>query len=254
MKKLKYMLWGLCLLATTPFFTSCLDDKEDLTYGISSEMQLSTVRLLDNDKLYFEFDDGNTLYPNDGSVLRNYDAQDGQRVFVYYNLLEEKVEGYTYHGDIRLIQDILTKQIIPLTEETEDSIGDDRINVVEMLIAGGYLNLSFQYYGTHTEDNKHMLNLVQNETIEYPESDYIPLEFRHNAYDDYPSCIGWGYVCFNLESIEELIEEKKGLEIRIRTINDGIIYERIDFKKNSRSAWNSSMHIESSVNSSHTIK
>ncbi|MCD8079375.1 MAG: NigD-like protein [Bacteroides sp.] len=254
MKKLKYMVWSLCLIVATPFFTSCLDDNDDPAYGISSEMQLSTVRLLDNDQFYFEFDDGNTLYPNDGSVLRNYDAQDGQRVFVYYDLLEEKVDGYTYHGDIRLIQNILTKNIIPLTEETEDSIGDDRINAIEILIAGGYVNISFQYYGTHTEDKKHMLNLVQNETIEYPESDYIPLEFRHNAYNDYPSRIGWGYVCFNLETIEELMEQKKGFEIRINTINDGIIYQRIDLKKDSRSTWSASMHIDSSVNSSHSIK
>lgn len=248
------MLWSLCLIVATPFLSSCLDDNDAPTYSISSEIQLSTVRLLDNDKFYFEFDDGNTLYPNDGPVLRNYDAQDGQRVFVYYDLLEEKVDGYTYHGDIRLIQNILTKNIIPMTEETEDSIGDDRINAIEILIAGGYLNISFQYYGTHTEDRKHMLNLVQNETIEYPESDYIPLEFRHNAYNDYPSRIGWGYVCFNLENIEELMEQKKGFEIRINTINDGIIYERIDLKKDSRSTWSSSMHIDSSVNSSHSIK
>ncbi len=251
MKKLKYLLWVLITVLSIPILYSCLDNNDDRE---GKELQLSTIRIIDNDSYYFEFDDGSTLYPSDGQVSRRYEAKEGQRVIVNYDLLEEKKEGYTYYGYIHLIQNILTKDIISMTEETEDSIGDDRINVVEVLIAGGYVNISFQYLGTHTEQKKHMLNLVINETLEDTESNYLPLEFRHNAYNDYPDRLGWGYVCFKMENIEELLEDKKGLKIRINTIYDGVKYESIDLKKTGRSTWSSSMHIDSSVNSSHTIK
>lgn len=95
--------------------------------------------------------------------------------------------GYE-NGKIFTIEDILTKEIIPLTEATADSIGDDRINVTAHALTKDYLTIEYQYLGSMNENKKHMLNLVQNEiTGPIKDDGYIYLEFRHNAFNDSPN-------------------------------------------------------------------
>ncbi len=69
-------------------------------------------------------------------------------ICLYFNLLEEKKEGYDYNAKVQYIENILTKSVIPMDEQTTDSIGDDRINIVDMWLGGGYLNIEFQLFGT----------------------------------------------------------------------------------------------------------
>ena len=95
----------------------------------------------------------------------------------------------------------------------------------------------FQYYGTHSEDKKHFLNLVINnkeadsaaENEDNTDDEYINLEFRHNSERDSPDHLGEGYVSFKLDKIEEQIEGKKGLNIRVRTLYDGIKNYKVQF-------------------------
>ena len=100
-----------------------------------------------------------------------------------------------------------------------------------------YLTIEFQYYGTHSEDKKHFLNLVINnkeadsaaENEDNTDDEYINLEFRHNSERDSPDHLGEGYVSFKLDKIEEQIEGKKGLNIRVRTLYDGIKNYKVQF-------------------------
>ena len=39
-----------------------------------------------------------------------------------------------------------------------DSIGDTSVNIVDMWLGGGYLNIEFQLFGTQNIQKKHMLN------------------------------------------------------------------------------------------------
>lgn len=59
--------------------------------------------------------------------------------------------GYE-NGKIFTIEDILTKEIIPLTEATADSIGDDRINVTAHALTKDYLTIEYQYLGSMNEN------------------------------------------------------------------------------------------------------
>ena len=156
-----------------------------------------------------------------------------QRAFVIFNELEEPVNGYDLNIQVRGINPILTKDIITMGEDDndEEKVGDDKINTTYMWINkdNKYLTIEFQYYGTHSEDKKHFLNLVINDKEESAptadedsaEDEYINLEFRHNSEGDYPQSLGEGYVSFKLDKIKDRMEGKKGLRIRVNTLYGG---------------------------------
>lgn len=230
MKRLKLIALAI-LMTLTPFLLqSCLDDNEPEYPWLA----ISTIRTLENidNGYYFGLDDGSKLYPGDTTLIHNYQVTEGQRAFVYYNLLDEPKAGYDYNIKVGQIINILTKDIIDLTAENAERIGDDKINVTRYWIAQGYLNIEFQYLGTHSSNKKHFLNLVQNTTTtENDEEGYISLEFRHNAEGDALERIGEGYVSFKLDKIEEELETAKGLKVRVNTIYDGEKFIKIELKK-----------------------
>ena len=222
------------ILALVPFLQSCLDD-DDAVY---SDFTIATLRQIDDtDDYYFGLDSGRKMYPGDDSAIRNYPIVDGKRVFVWFHQFEEQVPGYDYNIQVVRMDSILTKDIIPLTAETADSIGDNRINMTYHWIAQGYLTMEFQYRGTSNPNKKHMLNLVYDTDKDLiDEEGYINLEFRHNAYDDDEGRIGDGIVSFKLDKIAEEMKTAKGLKIRVNTIYDNVIYKKIDLEKQSKSS------------------
>ncbi|KAA6344975.1 hypothetical protein EZS27_007439 [termite gut metagenome] len=207
-----------------------LDDDNKVVCPSGTSLAIATIKIIDDDDYYFGLDDGDTMYPADKSRVSNYKAKDGQRAFVYFDLVDKKVEGYDHNIRVLDIKDVLTKNVIPLTEETADSIGDDKINAVSMRLTKEYLTIQFQFLGTNNPNKLHMLNLVRNLTTEEnEEGEYLNLEFRHNAYDDAPMQLGENYVSFKLD--DTLIAEKKGVKVRINTIYNGIIYKSVNFYK-----------------------
>ncbi len=128
---------------------------------------------------------------------------------------------------------MISQDIVTMGEDDndEEKIGDDKINTTYMWINkdNKYLTIEFQYYGTHSEDKKHFLNLVINDKEETAptadegnaEDEYINLEFRHNSEGDDPQRLGEGYVSFKLDKIKDRMEGKKGLRIRVNTIYGG---------------------------------
>lgn len=211
------------ILVLTPLFQSCLDDGDEYYLAIA------TYRLTENEDAYFVLDEGETMHPQHAKYGK---LKDGQRAYIYFDILDEKIEGYDYNIRVRGIYEILTKEVISLTEETADSIGDDKINITGMWFGDGYLNLQFQFLGTRNPDKLHMINLVRNETeegeTEEKEEGYISLEFRHNAYNDRQEEVLNGIAAFKGPFIEE---EMKGLKIRYNSIYEGAKYRKIDFPK-----------------------
>lgn len=240
MKKLNFILL-LTTLLFIPTLHSCLDDDDD----VEKYLAVSTIKVPDEagKEFYFVQDDGKKMYPGDTRYVSNYKAKDGQRAFVIYTKLEEQpVQGYDSNTQIRNIVEILTKDIVTLTPENEEKIGDDPINAVYMWVAQGYLTIEFQYYGTHREDKKHFLNLVINQLPDSDpaakentssDDDYVNLEFRHNSEGDSPTWLGEGYVSFKLDEIASQLEGKKGLKVRVKTLYDGIKEIPIDFAPSS---------------------
>lgn len=228
------------VLTLSPFLQSCLDvdDESSLNDRNYPWLAFSTIRTIEDVKqgYYFALDDNTKLYPGDTTAIHNYLLIDGQRAFVHFDYLKEPHEGYDSNIKVGRITNILTKEIVELTEENKEKIGDDKINVKRYWIAQGYLNIEFQYFGTQDTNKKHFINLVQNTlSSENEEEGYISLEFRHNAEGDYPAHIGDGYVSFKLDKIKEQMEDTKGLKIRVNTIYEGTLFDYIDFKKEEKS-------------------
>lgn len=220
MKKLRFYLVAFMLaFLLMPLLQSCVDNDNKL----SSRFTIGTLKIIEGNEYFFNLDEGDKMYPSDTSYIHNYTLIDGQRVFIHFLPLEEDVPGYEYNVKLIQLQNILTKDIIPLTEETADSIGNDRVNISTPWISGNYLNIEYQYYHSNNEAKRHMLNLVMNETPDAPapEEGYINLEFRHNAYDDEQRTTGWGIISFKLEEITDQLQGKDGLKILVNSIYDG---------------------------------
>lgn len=205
-------------LTTIPFLSSCLDDDKDTPF-----IGIGTVKVVDEDSYYFLLDNNETIFPGNTTSASQYEIKNDARVVVYFYMLDETVTGYTYNGKIIHIEYILTKDAIPLTEETADSIGNDKINIQRVWFAGNCLNIEFQMLGTGYSNKKHMVNLVRNE-IENPEGNidadgYAVFEFRHNAYDDMPSKVLNGIVAFKEPLVED--EDVKGIKILYTSIYEG---------------------------------
>ena len=239
MKKFKFIAFIFAIMTTTLILQSCLDDND----GPADLLVISTINKISQDSkdFYFTLDNGKKMYPNNGQAWNSAEFAEGQRAFVIFNELETPVNGYDYNIQVRDITKVLTKEIVTMDDEenTEEKIGDDKINATYMWISKDkkYLTIEFQYYGTHSEDKKHFLNLVINnkeadsaaENEDNTDDEYINLEFRHNSERDSPDHLGEGYVSFKLDKIEEQIEGKKGLNIRVRTLYDGIKNYKVQF-------------------------
>lgn len=228
MEKLKFYLATVILTALAMFMLqSCLEDNSNsYPYNGSNANTLFTIgtlKIIDGRDYCFSLDDGSKMYPSDTTNIHDYELVDGQRVFIQFLPLKESKLGYEYNVKLIQLENILTKDIIPLTEETADSIGNDRINVTELWVTGKYLNIEHQFFHSENPQIRHMLNMVINETAEAPETEdgYLNLEFRHNAYHDEQRKAGWGIVSFKLEGIEKLLEGKKGLKVLVNSIYDG---------------------------------
>lgn len=229
MKNLKRMLHIVSIVGILLIFLqSCLDDGVDTDAAL---LTIGTIHVIDGNEYYFALDEGTKMYPGDTTQLKDYHVVNGQRAFIYFTLLDNKINGYDYNAKISHIENILTKDVYCMPETENDSIGDDKINVTDMWFTGPYLNIQYQIYHSDNPDKKHMLNLVVNShsNNNIDEDEYVVLEFRHNAYEDMPYQRGNGLVSFKLDKIENMLVGKKGLNIRVKTLYDGIQYKKIDF-------------------------
>lgn len=230
MKKLT-SYWYVLLLILTMGVTvqSCidLDDDDD---NSNTALTIGTLKIIAGKDYYFALDNGKKMYPGDTTYIHNYTPVDNQRVFIYFQPLKQPATGYDYNVQLYRLENILTKDIIPLTEQTADSIGDDRINPTNVWITGNYLNIEYQLYTSNNVDKKHMLNMVINETKTPSDndSDYFNLEFRHNAYNDKGTTLAWGVVSFRLDKIADRLSGKKGLKIRYNSIYEGDRYTTVN--------------------------
>lgn len=213
---------ALLLFALAPLFQSCLNDNDDNLF-----LAIATYHTADHGDVYFVLDDGARMFAGSQNVGN---LEEGQRAYLYFYTLDEPMTGYEYNIRLRDIQPILTKSPFVMTEETVDSIGNDRINITNMWFGDGFLNIQFRFLGTRYPSVLHMINLVYNETEGSGEADeegYITLEFRHNAYDDHPLEVLNGIVAFKGPFVQEGM---KGLKIGYKSIYEEMKYVKIDFE------------------------
>lgn len=155
-------------------------------------------------------DNGDKLWPAHSNVY--YRPESGQRVFVNYTILSDRMDGFDHYIKVNDIWNILTKPVIELTEEIEDSIGNDPVRVNEFWIGNHYLNASFSFnYGGI---RPHAINMVQNRLEDHNDSDTLYLEFRHNSYNSSSNRLFDGFASFDLKPFRE--EGKDSIPINIK--------------------------------------
>ncbi len=198
MKKIGFNLIVLFTFFATLVFTSCTDD-DDYSLG-KFVISLATVNPIDSQTgtYYLTMDDGTTLWPAASDVF--YKPKADQRVWINFTLLSDSLSGYDHYIKINYLQDILTKNIVELTDENEEEIGNDPIKILDYWIGDNYLNIHFGY---NTGGEKvHTINLVQNTLQSAEEAEAVVLEFRHNKNDD-PERYGVkGYAAFDLRPFQ----------------------------------------------------
>ena len=224
--------FGLFLLVTmaAAIFTSCNDSDGD--YPRLSAF--ATVKPLENNDFFVVLDDGKTVYPGDKSRIGSYKAEEGQRVIIYFNLLNNKVEGCDYNMALYYIQDIyLGGTKVVTTQEELDALEDDKTSFKDARLNNNYLNV---WIGFNACDlTKHTFLLVRNDVTEiapeYTEEGYLNLELRRDAHGDEGGYNYDRYVSFKLDSFKEDLEGKKGIILRVNTRMNGVKYIKIELPR-----------------------
>ena len=219
MKRTTFLSFILGLMTVVPCLQSCLDD--DTYDGENLLFAIGTVKVIEGQDYYFELDEGSLLYPTDTTAIHGYAVTDDQRAFVYFTPLDEKLSGYEYNAKLEHIENILTKDIYRMPADKADSIGHDRIDVDDIWLTEGHLNIVYKLYHGNNPEKQHMLNLVIDESLEPATDGYLHLHFRHNAYDDAPVQAGTGIVSFKLDSVRHLLDDLQGLCVHVPTIYNG---------------------------------
>ena len=220
MKKLAFgILMGLLVA-----FTSCLDDNDGYSlgdywvgFGIYKGDGEGVVSLV--------MDNGIVLIPAASSSPGwSSHFSDGDRVLVNYTILDEDISSSSverYFVKVNNISDVLMKGIMDITEEIEDSIGNDPIIVEEAWIADSLLNFKLKYWGYN---KTHFLNLVKEPGELTADDQPFQLELRHNANDDQESIAYTAYVSFSLNSLR--VNDLDSVRFKvIATDYEGVAYQ-----------------------------
>ncbi|MEN8118170.1 MAG: NigD-like protein, partial [Bacteroidota bacterium] len=201
---MKKFLLGI-LVVFVVSFTGCNDDEEGYSlndmwigFGVlkksvdASPKAMPTI-IMDNDDM---------LVPVASNYTPAWPARfdDGDRVLVNYTILDDDLSGDvpTFFVKVNSIEDILMKDVMDITPEIEDSIGNDPIIVQDFWITDSLLNFKLKYWGF---TQIHFLNLVKEPGELTEESQPVQLELRHNANDDDESVPYTAFVSFSLNPL-----------------------------------------------------
>lgn len=221
MKKTDLLLFAA---ATLLGFGSCNDSDGDY----AAYRDLVTVRTTAENEFHFELDNEKTLYPGDQSRFTGYQAVDGQRAILFFNLLSESVAGFNYNAAVYCIQDIYTADARIVTQDELDAMADDQVSFIDAQLSKNYLTLRVAY--PVTDNKKHAFHLVRSETLqgETPTyAGYLDVELRHDAGGDAQGQDLSYYISFSLEELHPLMQDHKGVTLRVNTQFNGIKHIQI---------------------------
>ncbi|MFI3289945.1 MAG: NigD-like C-terminal domain-containing protein [Rikenellaceae bacterium] len=235
MKKLLFL--PAMIIASAIALTSCSDNNKDSYYGVYT---YATVFEDDNNEefgILFETDYGKKIYVEENNTTVNIkNLTVGDRKVVGMKLVEATGD-YTYSGSLFDIMAVSMGDCTTIeSEEQNDAIADLALTLLNSnySLGMGYLNL---FIGFNTDDFKNAQYYLANNEVVDPtttKSGYLNLELRVDGSSDEDNnkeC--FDYVSFNLESFRELLEDKKGIMLRINTVDedDEIQYVEISSSK-----------------------
>lgn len=232
MKKRLFGIFGKAALFVMLAFavTSCkleYDGPNARIFGFGTLCELDK----DNGEYYITLDhEKEKLYLNDYTVQKDF-RKDGKRVAVTFSPLDEKIAGYDYNGSVLFLDTVETKPFKTIDQAAADTIGNSGMSVINFYLFEKYLHF---YFEVRDKDflNKHDFNLVQIEGKEEVNSEgYVCLEFRHRNYQEGGSNITKKYVSFDVEELLQKYADKKGIQVKVRSIDGDDLYCKLDFEK-----------------------
>lgn len=185
----------LALITGLTVFTACNDDDDGYSLdnywtGMATVVAPETTQpfMVGNETFSLTLDNGQTLWPAAiNTYLYGYSIKNAGRVVANFTLLSGEKDGYSHYIRLNSLRNVLTKQIDTLSVSTpENSVlrGTAPINMADVWIGDGYVNIIFDYLGSPY--TTHYINLIVNElsTTANPENGLWTLQFVHDANKD----------------------------------------------------------------------
>lgn len=199
--------------------TGCLTDEDGYSlnnfwvgFGIFHESDG------DSNASQIVMDNGDVLIPISSNLnVHNY-VEDGNRVLVNYTILDDKLNAgedpSEYYIKLNSIKKILMKGIMDITEENQDSIGNDPIIIQDVWLTDSLLNFEIKYWGN---SKVHFINLVKQPGDLTESSQPVELELRHNNNGDAESIPYTSFVSFQLSALQ--ISGLDSVEFRVSAVD-----------------------------------
>ncbi len=194
----------------------------------------------DGVKYSFIGDDGETYKPVDMSRVPYYNPanKDGKRASIYFNVLRTVQEKLNYEIAVYELYDILSKEVeVVDTEEKLKEVGDSPMSIGYIGINAQWLDIKFALMTVPSA--MHKLTLCDNTLVNPPTdmpSNYQYLEFRQKPSGDLGQYLADGNVAYELGDYHPTVTGKKGLYIRVNTIESGVKYFKVDYEPQPKSA------------------
>lgn len=232
MKKLVlFTLLGLIFIVT-----GCLEEEEGYSldrYWVGFGM----IEQVSSDPVEYRIvmDNGDVLVPVASGYYRPWyyagtnDPESrfktGDRILLNYTVIgddgEDGGEISEYYIRVNSVKKVLLKGILDITDENQDSIGNDPVVVREAWVTGNLLNMEIKYWGRY---EVHYINLVKQPGEITAADQPIELELRHNANGDLEDLPFVAYVSFNLDTLQ--IQGLDSVQFRVTATDyEGELYE-----------------------------
>lgn len=205
MKKIKFLVSAIAIMASAMIVSSCSDDDNDLKNVISA---LVTVKDDGNGQAYFQVDDKTVVKPT--NITGMPFGKKEVRALTQYQLINENSNGSKSNinevsARVLWVDSVLTKPTVPSTlkqVDDEAKYGNDPFEIAKNWITvaeDGYVTVQILTrwgYG----NVRHRINLVRNVS-----GGRDPYEFRlcHDANGDIGNRYGYAIVAFNIKDIIE---------------------------------------------------
>lgn len=167
-------------------------------------------------------DNGDKLFPSSSNVAY-FKPENGQRVWVSYTILKDEGTEFDYYVKVNDLREILTKEIITLTNLNKDSIGNDPVEIENIWFSRNYLTVGFVYGGGGAI---HFINLVRNEEAVFNDEQLPVLEFRHNRNNDRYNNAMRGWVSFDLSKLKQPEQDFVTFILRAKPFKDQEPFEK----------------------------
>jgi len=193
------VLFLVLILTLSLVFTSC--QKSESNYSVGDFIvTFGVVESTGKDGInnfQIQLDNGDKFIAFDQSLHLD-EVKPNQRILINFAPYQDVVNtdlSKTIYGKINYVQNILYKNILPLSSAINDSIGHDPIIVRDTWVTGdSILTVDFKYY---TQGSLHYINLTDISEGNGKDKPFV-FELRHNARGDQKSYAASGYVSFKL--------------------------------------------------------